>query len=89
MDETQDTFVLDTNGSLLRVKLELGQLDDTSFLKESTVFFAESITAGIGIALQIPMEADECVLKLSYISAGVEKSCYLVSNGSTLHMIEF
>ncbi len=90
LDETQDAFVLGTNGSLLRVKLELGKLDKEEFIPEATVFAAESLAAGTGISIQIPLEKDASILRLTYISSGAEKTVYLMpdASGSTLLLTE-
>ena len=91
LDETQDSFVLDTNGSLLQVKLEIGKMEKDEFIAEATVFASESLAAGTGIFIQIPLEPDASILRMTYISSGAEKTIYLIpdSSGSTLNLIEF
>ena len=86
LDETQDAFVLDTDGSLLHVKLELGTLDKEEFITEATVFSAEALIAGTGISIQMPLEKDASILRLTYISSGAEKTVYLMpdASGTTL-----
>ena len=91
LDETQASFVLDTNGSILRVALELGALDKENFVAEATVFASESLVAGTGIAIQIPLEKDSPILRMTYISSGEEKTVFLIpdASGSTLNLIKF
>ncbi len=90
LDETQDAFVVDTNGSLLRLKLELGKLDKEEFVTEATVFASESLVTGSGILLQVPLEQDASILRLTYIAAGGEKTVYLMpdATGSLLKLTE-
>ena len=91
LDETQDSFVLDTIGSILRVRLELGHLDKDSFVTEATVFASESLVAGTGIHLRIPLENDASILRLTYISDGEEKTLYLMpdASGNKLNLNKF